>query len=164
MEDKKRHKDVATSPGTSSESAKDKARPKKATNAEMIQRLSEVKSLLLSGQTRSEILEYVRKSGWNIVDSQVDNYIAKSTQEIKEVVQADTTTDISILIKNLWDLINSHKTTNPQVARQALMDIAKLRGHDQQTVNHIIKRSDDLAKLSEEEYEEAISKAMEQRH
>lgn len=135
---------------------------KKATNAEIIQRLSEIKSLLLQGQTRSTILRYAQK--WNLVDNQIDRYISEATKEIQEIVQQETTTDISILIANLWDIVNTNKATNPQVARQALMDIAKLRGMDQTTVNHTFKRNDDLAKLSEDDFDKIMAQAAQERH
>lgn len=134
----------------------------KATEAETIQRLSEVKSLLLQGKTRSDILEYAGK--WAIERSRTDELIARATEQIQEIAQADTASDISVILRNLWDIINANKATNPQVARQALMDIAKLRGMDQTTVNHTFKRDEKLAALSEDEFDAAMQKAMESRH
>ena len=134
----------------------------KSTQAELIQRLSEVKTLLLQGQTRSDILQYASK--WNISERQVQDYIAQATAQIQEVAQADLATDISVIVRNLWDIINANKATNPQVARQALMDIAKIRGMDQTTVNHIFKRDEKPAALSEDEFEKAMAQAMQERH
>lgn len=137
---------------------------KKATNVQIIQRLSEVKTLLLQGKTRSEIQRYATNQNWGVGSDQVDKYMSEATREIKEVVQQDSSTDISILIANLWDIINKNKSTNPQVARQALMDIAKLRGMDQVTVNHTFKRDEDLAKLSDEDFDKKMAQAMQDRH
>ena len=71
----------------------------KSTNAEVNQRVSEIKDLLLQGQTRSAILRYAQK--WGVVDNQVDRYMATATAEIKEVVQSESANDISILTANL---------------------------------------------------------------
>ena len=136
----------------------------KSTNAEIIQRLSEIKDLLLSGQTRSDIQRYATNQNWGVGPDQVDKYMSQATKEIQEVAQADATTDISVLIRNLWDLVNKNKSTNPNVARQALMDIAKLRGMDQTTVNHTFKRDEKLASLSEDEFEKAMAEAQSARH
>ena len=142
--------------------AKTTKKSTKATNAEIIQRLSEIRDLLLEGKTRFAILEYAGK--WNLSDSQVDNYIASATAQIKEVAQQDASTDISLIVSNLWDLFNKNKSTNPQVARQCLMDIAKIRGMDQTTVNHTFKRDEDLAKLSDEDFDKKMEAALAERH
>ena len=65
----------------------------KSNNAEFAKRVSIVMEMLLSGLRRCEILEFVRKKdglNWNVVNSQIDNYIKFANVEIKKIAEKDT--------------------------------------------------------------------------
>lgn len=136
----------------------------KSDKTQVIQRVSEIKALKLQGQTRSDIQRYATNQGWGVGVDQVDKYIGLATAEIQEIAQADAQADISLILRNLWDIINANKINNPAVARQALMDIAKLRGMDQITINHTFKRDEKLASLSEDDFERVMAEAIQERH
>lgn len=137
----------------------------KSTQAQIIQRLSEIKDMLLSGHTRSDIQRYAMNQNWGVGPDQVDKYMSQATREIQEIAQADATTDISILIRNLWDLYRKAvKEGNLAEGHKITMSLAKLRGYDQTTVNHKFERNPEHAKLSDEELEKAMAQAMESRH
>ena len=55
----------------------------KATNAQIRERIEQVKSMIIDGFTRYAILEHCRKT-WGVKRASTDNYIAAATEEIEE--------------------------------------------------------------------------------
>lgn len=106
----------------------------KSTQVTYNQRVSEVVDLLLDGRTRSFILQYATNSNWGISDAQVDKYIGEANKQISEVNQGSIEESLALIMTNLLDLYRSHKKSSPDLARKIMMDIAKLRGLDQNTV------------------------------
>lgn len=128
---------------------------KKSTKAEIDQRLKEVQELLLEGRTRSYIVQYGSK--WQVVDRQIDDYIAQATALIKEINLASVQDNLALITANQWTLYRTAiKDNNIPVARQLLMDLAKLRGLDQATINHVIEDKRELADLSNADLEKML--------
>lgn len=147
---------------------------KKSTVAEIDNRVSEVMALLLSGTTRSGIVRHGSK--WGVSSRQIDDYIAAATKEIKEVNSLTLQENQGIILSNLWALFKQCSGTfleadeklglqakyiPPDTAEQhkILMSIAKLKGLDQMTVNHIIEDKRELAEMTDEELEAIIVEA-----
>lgn len=122
----------------------------KSTQAELSLRVSEIQSLILQGYTRSHILKHASK--WNLSDTQVDLYTAKAKEQIKEINQASLQDNLAVITTNQFQLfIQAKKDGNLAVARQLLMDLAKLKGLEQSTINHIIEDKRELETLSDDE-------------
>lgn len=62
---------------------------KRIGRAERELRISEVMRLLLEGQHRAEILQYIAKAGWGVSDRTVDGYIAQATAAIEAEATID---------------------------------------------------------------------------
>ena len=133
---------------------------KKSTKAEIDQRLTEIQELLLDGHTRHKILQYGSK--WKVSNRTVDEYIAQATALLKEINQASVQDNLAIITANQWKLYRSSvKDGNLATARQILMDLAKLRGLEHQTINHIIQDTRELADLSDADLEKMLEDANE---
>lgn len=81
MTDETRQPDAAPEP---------EQKRKRATNAELEQRVTKVVELLVSGLTRAQIFRYVQdKTDWQIEDRQLDTYIQKATEQLKTLAKID---------------------------------------------------------------------------
>jgi hypothetical protein len=61
----------------------------KATNAEIAKRVNVIFKLLISGASRADILQYAAETAkWQIEERQIDEYIARATEQIE--AQAET--------------------------------------------------------------------------
>lgn len=136
---------------------------KQSTKAELSQRLTEVQSLILQGYTRHAILQYGSK--WNLSDRQIDDYTAKATALIKEINKASIQDNLAIITTNQFQLlIQAKKDGNLAVARQLLMDLAKLKGLEQTYINHTISDVRDLENVSNEELDSLLNGTSDDQH
>lgn len=108
---------------------KGKKKPR-APKAVVISRITQVQELLLSGQTRKQILRHAAEH-WKLAERQVDDYIAKATEEIEEANASSAERHLALITANLWVLYRDNRSS-PSLARELLMDIAKLRGVDKE--------------------------------
>lgn len=128
----------------------------KSTKAEVFQRVSEVQTLLLDGYTRSTILQYASK--WLVSDRMVDEYIAQANVNIKEVSKAGLENDLAIIVSAMWDTFRRAKAAgNIGEMRQTLTALAKLKGLDESTVNHIIDDKRELQDMSDADLDAILS-------
>lgn len=136
---------------------------KKSTKAEVDQRVTEIQTLLLQGQTRSFIQRYAKNQQWGVGEDQVDKYMTQATQIIKEINLATVQDNMALISSNLWDLYRkASKDSNLSEQHKILMSIAKLKGLDQYTVNHIIQDEREHASLSDEELNAMLEGSIEQ--
>ncbi len=138
------------------------AKPKKptikSTKAELDTRVTEVHSLILQGYTRTYILQYGSK--WAISDRQIDDYISMATVIIKESNLASVQDNMAIITHGLWDAYRQAKTaSNIPEQHKILMSIAKLKGLEQHTVNHVIEDKRDLAGMSDADLDSMMDNA-----
>ncbi len=126
----------------------------KATSAEINLRVSEVQDLLLKGHTRTFILNFGSK--WNVGDRQIDEYIAQASKIIKEINLSTAHDNLALITSSLWQIFRTQLLINPELARKILMDIAKLRGLDEQTINHIIEDKRELSEVSDADLEKLL--------
>lgn len=132
-----------------------KGKPK-ATRAAKENRVFVVQELLLDGRTRSFILRY-GEVNWKLSTRQMDEYIRLATLEIEEANLGSAERNLALITGNLWDLVRENRIDTPNVSRQALMDIAKLRGLDQVDINLHIERP--LKDVSDDELAAAAAGA-----
>ena len=123
-------------------------KPYKSTNAEVSQRVGEIQQLMLQGYTRSHILQFGSK--WKVSDRQIDDYMNQSKTALKEVNQATLQDNMAIIVSGLWSLFRAaNSDANIPEQHKILMSIAKLKGLEQHTINHIIEDRRDLQDLSD---------------
>ena len=128
------------------------SKAKKATKAIVITRISEIKDLLLKGKSRGVIQQFAATS-YNLTERVIDEYIARATQEIKEMSNTDRSTDLGILLERLYKMANDAEDKGDQkTASSILMNIAKLKSLDNHSIHHIIEKRD-LAQLSDSDLE-----------
>ena len=128
----------------------------KCDKSETNQRITEIVQLKLTGHTRSYILEYATEK-WAISEHRVDQLIALATQCLKEVNQLTLQDNQAIIVGSLWDLFRQARIENDRPEQhKILMSIAKLKGLDQMTVNHVIEDKRELAEMSDEELDAII--------
>lgn len=77
---------------------------KKATNAEVEQRVTAVTNLLIAGVSRAGILEYAGKQKWGIERSMIDEYISRATDIIKQSSIIDRDEQVGLAVRRLTDL------------------------------------------------------------
>lgn len=121
-------------------------------------RIKEVKEWLLLGYTRSEVLQLSSK--FKVSDRMVDEYIKQARDQIREVNQFETKDMLDELVASQRVLYRAAIATKDlKLARQLLMDMAKLRGLDQTTVNVNVQRDEDLMKMSDEQLDSILGQA-----
>lgn len=127
---------------------------KKSTDAEFDLRVTQVQDLLLKGFTRSQVIREC--STWKVGDRQIENYIMEARNLIREQNAVERDDNMATITANYWELFRFAKATgDTQEAHKLLNSIAKLKGLDEQTINHVMKTHDPLA-LSDEELEDAL--------
>lgn len=122
----------------------------KSTKAELNQRVTEVSSLLLEGHTRHYIIQYGAK--WKLSDRQIDDYISMAWHQIKEINALTLQDNLASITSALWATFRKAKQAhNISEMRQCLAQIAKIRGLDQQVINHVIEDKRELEELTDSE-------------
>jgi len=128
---------------------------KKSTVAEINARVSEVTAWMLDGDTRSDIVRHGSK--WGVSSRQIDDYMAMATAAIKEVNQLTLQENQGTILRNLWQLFKESRIEGDRAEQhKVLMSIAKLKGLDQMTVNHVIEDKRELSDMSDEQLEAII--------
>lgn len=125
----------------------------RANSAETEKRITDVEEWLLQGLTRSQVLK--RAKGWGVCDRQIDDYIATAKDAIKEINAANRDENMGLITTNLWDLFRFQRLNDPGEARKILMDIAKLRGLEETTIQHFVNERP-LIDVSDEELDKIL--------
>lgn len=122
----------------------------KSTKAEVNQRVTEVQDLIMKGFTRTDILQYGSK--WDVSDRTIDEYLAGARRALKEINSSTLQDNQAIIVGGLWGIYRSAiNGGNLAEAHKVLMSIAKLKGLEQTTINHIIEDKRELETLSDTE-------------
>lgn len=127
---------------------------RKSTVAEMDGRITVVMKHILDGMTRHEILK--RCSAWNLCDRQVDKYISEAKEKLREINIADREDTLALILRNHWELFRAARDGGDlKEARENLKQIAKVKGLDEATINHVIQ-SRPLMDISDDDLDEAF--------
>ena len=122
----------------------------KSTDTEVNERIQEVFELLLLGKTRSEI--HRNTSKWNLHFRQIDTYISRANVELREVNKVSRDELSSQIKNNQWRLYNKAIIdSDHQLAAKILMDLAKIGGLDEQTVNHVVAERREVVEASDDD-------------
>ena len=120
----------------------------KGDKTQIIQRVTEIVKLKLEGYTRSHIMQHGKK--WGVTDDAIDKYIGTATKQIAEVSLASIEEHRDTIIGGLLNLYRAAlRDSNNDLARKILMDLAKLKGLDQQVINHNVKLTREVIDVSD---------------
>lgn len=102
--------------------------PVKATDAEVAKRVATVHKLLVAGASRASIVQYGSKE-WKVTDRQVDDYISRAKETIKEQSDRDKENNLSMAIARMNDIYQQcYAAKNYKGAITAQVEINKLLG------------------------------------
>lgn len=133
-----------------------KKKPRKSLGVQKEDKANTIYKMLLDQASRTEILEYSRNT-WGLQRSSTDLLIAAATKMLKDDLNKTRSTSLAIYITSLRDLYKTAlKQGNLQVARQTVMDQAKLLGLDQSTINHVIEDKRDLEDATDAELDSIL--------
>jgi len=121
---------------------------KKATKAQLIQRVNVVLELLSGGHTRSYILQYVTKK-FKVGEDMVDKYIGVATKQLMEVNAVHVDQTAAQIKSQLWDIVRNADKRSDKVS--ALKELARISGIGSTNVNITVEDKDELAHLTDEE-------------
>ncbi|WP_374028325.1 hypothetical protein ACES2J_08310 [Bdellovibrio bacteriovorus] len=128
----------------------------KSTQAEADQRVKELIRLQLEGYCRPDLLEFIRTQ-WGLQRAQADNLIKLATERIKEINNVTIQDNMALIVSNYWEQFRkANKANNGQLCVTILEKIAKLKGLDQITVNHIVEDRRELENMSDEELDQLL--------
>lgn len=117
------------------------------TLAERNERTWEIKNLLLTNRSRSEIIAYC-VAKWGISEQQIAKYVARARAEIAEVNQQTFEENRSRVLSNLWNVFADAKAIGDlSEQRQCLKAIGEFCGLNEQKVKITI---DDVEMSNEE--------------
>ena len=104
-------------------------REDKITAVERDQRVDLVCEFLIKGLTRAQMLQYIsKKTTWNVVDRQVDNYISSAKKKIKGS-DIDRDFEIKKAMRRLENLyVKNEKNEDYRECRTVIESMAKLFG------------------------------------
>jgi hypothetical protein len=132
----------------------------RASESEIEARVTKIVEFILDGRTRSYILNHAARE-WHLSRSAVDVYIKQANEQVAEINEASRAHNLAIITNAQWNLYRiAVKKNNEVLARQLLVDMAKLRGLEEQTINHIIEKRE-LGTITDDELEEALTGANE---
>ena len=87
------------------EGTEEEAPPRKATKAEVGNRINQVADMILQGFTRGQILQFVtEKTAWGISERQTDYYIRKARDKFEEEAEINRRYELGRALKRLDDL------------------------------------------------------------
>ena len=112
----------------------------KPTTAARNIRIAKVYEMLLNDSSRPEIIDYCSKT-WGIERAASDNLIQEATREIDFDLAQVKQASLAIILKKQRNLYNKAMASeNLSVARQVLMDTAKLLNLDNHTTTVILEK------------------------
>ena len=104
----------------------------------------------MQGYTRSHIVQHGSK--WKISSRQIDDYIHQATNIIKEVNLTTLQDNQGVVISQLWSLFReAREAKNLPEQHKLILSIAKFKGLDQVTINHVIEDKREMADMTDEE-------------
>lgn len=134
----------------------------RSTDTEFQLRVKTVQRLLLKGYTRSFVVQFGSEK-WGITSRQIDDYIAKAQEVIREINLSKMADNLAVIVSNYWvQYRKACKSKNGFLAVTILEKLSKLQGLDQETVNHVIEVKSEFADLTDEQLDEKFAQGLEQ--
>lgn len=123
---------------------------KKSTKALHEEHIRQVQTWLLEGYTKTDLLHLT--SPWNKSERQIEYIKAEATKRIKEINLITVQENLALITKNYWELYRqARRDNNLSEATKILTHLARIKGLDQTTVNHIVEDKRPHADLSDDE-------------
>lgn len=123
---------------------------KKPTKVEYTDRVKEIYHMLLDGKYRPEIQEFARKK-WDLSRAAIDNMMKAASDIIREDLEQSREAMLADILRKQERIYNETMITqNHVVARQVLMDKAKLIGVEKSRVVHSIEIDEELSKTDDD--------------
>lgn len=111
----------------------------RSTAAETATRVDTIMTMLLRGAPRSEMCKFAQET-WDVTDNTADRYIAKATEQIKEITQPRREYEFALVRTRLEDLYaKTYKMQDYYTSLRVLNQIATLTG-----VNAPVKTETDV--------------------
>ena len=132
---------------------------KKCTKVELENRIKTVVELQLQGYDTQEIMQYIADK-FNLEERMSRYLVSKATHRLIEANSKTIEEYSAIITANYWKIFRkTEKKEDFQVAISALKELAKLRGLDQVTVNHVMHKPEEIADIDDDFIEaEAVKK------
>ena len=129
----------------------------RATDSVVEQRVSQVYEMLLRGYSRSEVFRFASEQKWGITERQVENYIARATEAIREDSEERREQEFARAVLDLYRLYRRCLKDNQlKTALECRKEIHKLYGLYAPTKN--VNINSDVSKLSDTEIEAEIAR------
>lgn len=136
------------------------ANGKKATKAEVEERVTTVFTLMVRGATRDEILRHAAKE-WGLASRTVDDYVARATERLKAMAVVVRAEELGRARAQLHDLYGKNmKVQDYKAALSVRKDLSELLGLYAPKVTKLIDETTPAAPapvLSDAELEAAIA-------
>lgn len=136
------------------------ANGKKATKAEVEERVTAVFTLMVRGATRDEILRHAAKE-WGLASRTVDDYVARATERLKAMAVVVRAEELGRARAQLHDLYGKNmKVQDYKAALSVRKDLSELLGLYAPKVTKLIDETTPAAPapvLSDAELEAAIA-------
>jgi len=128
---------------------------KKATVPVAHDRTNQVQALLQEGRTRSYILQ--NTSEWGLSDRQIDAYIHRAMDRIKEINKVTLEENMALITNELWELVRTAKISGDgNLVAKGLAQLAKIKGLEELTINHVVKDKRELSDANDEDLDDFI--------
>ncbi len=126
----------------------------KSTGALVAERVKEVQGWILFGRPRHQIVTMGVKQ-WQLSDRQIDTYIAKATEQIREVNAHNLEESLSVVLANFWLIYRrSMNAGDLDLAMRTMEKIAKFKGLEKHTL--VIKDEREFEDLTDEELDKML--------
>ena len=130
-------------------------RPTRSTIAEYDTRIKTITDLLLSGSNRLDIIQFTSEK-WGVSERTSDEMIARARKKIVDLNSDSIEESIALITANYWDIVKKTKSKEDyNTSVMALREIAKLKGLDQITINHVHHKSEDYSDIDDDDAIEA---------
>lgn len=129
---------------------------KKPTKIEYTDRVKEIYHMLLDGKYRPEIQEFASKK-WDLSRAAIDNMMKAASDIMRDDLEKSREAMLVDILRKQEKIY--HETMinqNHAVARQVLMDKAKLIGVEKSRVVHSIEADEEILKMNDDELSEIL--------
>lgn len=94
-----------------------------------------------------------------------DEYIARANVVLSELNEIDRADNLKLIVNNYWEIYREAKESKDHWLMMAtLKEIGRVKGLDQQTINHVVSDERKLSHLSDEELDQLLEETRSSSH
>lgn len=128
---------------------------RKASHEEMDNRVKEVVELIINGSNRLDILRY-SANNWGLAERATDEIVARARRKLVELNNESLDESIALITSNLWGISKEARQAGEySAAVSAIKEVAKIKGLDQITINHVHHKPEDYDGFDDDDAIEA---------